>query len=491
MPGNEKVVRDPLMNPESLRKDLSPIVGEDRVTTDPFERMLYGHDLAPIPPQALFLFKTLPDVVVRPLKTEEIIDIVKYAHRRKIPIVPRGAASWGFGGAVPVKGGIVLDLTAMNRIFEINKESMTAVVEAGLSWKKLLEAVEKEGFTVRTYPTSAPSATIGGWINTSGLGVGSLKYGHLREHVLEIEVVMPNGDVTRFSKDKLDWLLGSEGTLGIITKVILRIYPKPEVVSPHSVCFDDIETMCSAIFKLLKKPVKPYFIEFIDKEYLEIKRSLDLFAPDSEAYAIFTFEGDAESVEKEEQIFRNLITETGTHELDSERAREEWEERFYPMRIKRAGPTLLAGEILVPVQNVHSVINDLWRLGKNFKLKMGIEGVYVSKGSCVLMPMILADERKGLKYLSTMPLAKEITEIGLRSGGKPFGGFGIWNSFYLKKVYNNPEIKKIKERKKKLDPDDVMNPGKLYQVKTKFGFPFTLTMYRFIMFLLKFLGKIV
>jgi len=453
--------------------------------------MLYGHDPAPIPSQALALFKTLPDVVVRPLKTEEIVDIVKYAQRRKIPIVPRGAASWGFGGAVPVKGGIVIDLTAMNRILEINKENMTAVVEAGLSWKKLLETVEREGFTVRTYPTSAPSATIGGWINTSGLGVGSLKYGHLKEHVLEIEAVMPNGKVARFSKDDLDWFHGSEGTLGIITRVILKIYPKPEVVSPHAVCFDSVETMCSAILELLEKPVKPYFIEFVDKEYLEIKRTLGLFAPDSEAYAIFTFEGDAESVEKEEQIFRNLITEAGGYELDPERAREEWEERFYPMRIKRAGPTLLAGEILVPVQKVPSVINNLWRLRKNFKFKMGIEGVYVSRDSCVLMPMILADERKGLKYLSMMPVAKEITEIGLRSGGKPFGGFGIWNSFYLKKVYNNPEIKTIKERKKKLDPANVMNPGKLYQVKTRFGVPFTLTMYRFLMFLLKVFGKIV
>lgn len=479
---------------ESLRKDLSSVVGEERVADSILERTLYSHDLAPVPAEVLMLFKTLPDAVVRPKEAKEVAELVKYSRKKKIPLIPRGSASWAYGGATPVKGGIILDLTGMNEIIRIDKKRMTVTVEAGISWKKLLEELEKEGFTLGVYPTSAPSATVGGWICTGGLGIGSLKYGHLKEHVEEIEVVTPTGEITRISKEtpdelgyELNWFLGSEGTLGVVTKATLRIHPKPEVISPHAVCFDNAKSMCNAILKILEAPVKPYFIEFTDREYLSIKKSLDLFAPDTNAYAIFVFEGSEKTVKKELEYFHNVIAEAGSSELNPEKACEEWDERFYPMRIKRAGPTLLAGDIQVPLPRLHDVFNELWQLKERFNLRMGIEGSVVSRDSAIMMPMFLVDERKRLKYLTMMPVIKEITELALKVGGKPYGGFGIWNSFYLHKVYSDSEVREMKERKKKLDPDNIMNPGKLYQVKTRFGIPFTATLYRFFMFLLKIL----
>jgi glycolate oxidase len=477
---------------ETLLKDLSSIVGEERATDSMFERVLYSHDLAPIPPEVSMLFKILPDAVVRPKEPEEIAELIEYSRKKKIPLIPRGAASWAFGGVTPVKGGIVLDLTGMNKIEEIDKKGMKVTVEAGITWKRLLEELEKERFTLNVYPTSAPSATVGGWICTGGLGIGSLKYGHLREHVAEIEVVTPTGEITRISRQtsqgqshQLDWFFGSEGTLGVITKATLHIRPKPEVTSPHAVCFYDAKDMCNAISKVLETPAKPYFIEFTDKEYLNIKESLNLFVPRANAYAIFVFEGSEKAVKEDEEHFYRVVKETGGNELDPEKAHEEWEERFYPMRIKRAGPTLLAGDVQVPIRRLYEVFTELWQLREKFTLTMGIEGSVVSRDSAILMPMFLADERKRLKYLTMMPVLKEINELALKVGGKPYGGFGIWNSFYLHRVLSDSKIREMKEHKKRLDPDNIMNPGKLYQTKTRFGVPFTWTVYRFFMFLLR------
>jgi glycolate oxidase len=477
---------------QTLREELYSIVGEDRVTDNLLERILYSHDLAPIPPEVLTLFKTLPDAVVRPTNAKEIAELIKYARKKKIPVIPRGAASWAYGGATPVKGGIVLDLTGMNKIIEIDKQEMTVTVETGINWKKLLEELEKKNLFFPVYPTSAPSATVGGWICTGGLGIGSLKYGQLKENVVEIEVVTPTGEIVQVPNKpnyKLDWFFGSEGTLGIITKATLRIHPEPEVFSPHAICFNDTEQMCNAVSKILKDSTEIYFIKFTDEGYLDIRRSLGLFAPKAAACALFVFEGSKKTVRKDLEKFHSIIKKMDCSELDAEKSHEEWDERFHPMRIKRAGPTLLAGDVLVPVSKLYEFFERLWKLKEKFNLKMGIEGTVVSRDSTVVMPMFLSDERKRWKYLTAMPAIKEITDLALKIGGKPYGGFGIWNSFYLDKVYSNLEIRKMKERKKKLDPDNIMNPGKLYRVQTKFRVPLTAKTYNFFMFLLKILRR--
>jgi glycolate oxidase len=151
---------------------------------------------------------------------------------------------------------------------------------------------------------------------------------------------------------------------------------------------------------------------------------------------------------------------------------------------------LLAGDVQVPIQRLYEVFTELWQLREKFSLTMGIEGSVVSRDSAILMPMFLADERKRLKYLTMMPVLKEINELALKVGGKPYGGFGIWNSFYLHRVLSDSKIREMKEHKKRLDPDNIMNPGKLYQTKTRFGVPFTWTVYRFFMFLLRTSRKI-
>jgi len=470
------------MMPEQLKKDLTPLVGENNVSDSLYERRLYDHDIAPLPTEISLLFKTLPDVVIKPSNVEEVSQIVKYAHSKKVPLIPRGASSWGYGGTIPTNGGIVLELIGLKKILDLDEEKETVTVEAGIRWKNLLSFLEGKGFTANVYPSSVPSATIGGWIATGGLGIGSLKYGHLREHVTGIRVVTPTGDIISLTQEEdesalFDSLFGSEGTLGIITEATIRINPLPDVVSPQLVSFDDLETLVDVITKVVKRRTKPFFIEIMDREYLEIQRSIDLFAPDAEALALFIYEGPKEEVHKDVAYLQNLVSTVGGAMYPHERALEEWNEKFYPMRIRKAGPTLLAGEVTVPLSKLQYTINETRRIKERHGLRMGIKCFMVSDNTVLFMPMYLADERERWKFMSLLPVVNEITDVGLKAGGRPYG-FGIWNSFFLGDVYDDARVREMKQRKKRLDPNNIMNPGKLYQVKTKYGIPLWGSVYR-------------
>ena len=462
------------MKPGELKEDLEKIVGENNVSDSMFERRLYDHDIAPLPSEISMIFKTTPDVVVKPRNNDEVSEIIKYANLNRVPVVPRGASSWGYGGTIPTNGGIVLELTGLKSIGSIDEGNMTVTVGAGLRWNDLLEYLDERGFTFNVYPSSAPSSTVGGWIATGCLGIGSLKYGHLREHVKEVRVVTPTGETLSLSRDSepdlFESFFGSEGTLGVITEATLRIHPKPERVSPQLASFDGIGTMADVISKVVEMPSKPFFIEMQDRDYLEIKREMGLSELDAETIALFIYEGIAQQVQEDVSNLREIVSGAGGSMLPDDKAEEEWEERFYHMRIRKAGPTLLAGEVTHPLSKLQYVVDETRRIKKKHDLKLGITCFMVSEDTVLYMPMYLADERARWKFMSLLPVINEITAVGLRAGGGPYG-FGIWNSFFLKQVYGEEKVREMKERKKRLDPNDVLNPGKMYQVKTKYGIP--------------------
>ncbi|MBA7673248.1 putative FAD-linked oxidoreductase [subsurface metagenome] len=465
----------------TLKEDLVTIVGVNNVSDSMFERRLYDHDIAPLPSEISMIFKTIPDVVVKPRSNDEVSDIIKYANVYSVPVVPRGASSWGYGGTIPTNGGIVLELTGLKSIGSIDEENMTVTVGAGLRWNDLLEYLEGRGFTFNVYPSSAPSSTVGGWIATGCLGIGSLKYGHLREHVKELKVATPTGELLSLSRenepDLFDSFFGSEGTLGVITEATLRIHPKAERVLPQLASFDDIGTMADVISKVVERTSKPFFIEMQDRDYLEIKREMGLSELEAETIALFIYEGTSQQVQEDVSYLKEIVSGAGGSMLPDYEAEEEWEERFYHMRIRKAGPTLLAGEITHPLSELQYVVDETRRIKKKHDLKLGITCFMVSVDTVLYMPMYLADERARWKFMSLLPVINEITAVGLRAGGGPYG-FGIWNSFFLKDVYGDEKVREMKERKKRMDPNDVLNPGKMYQVKTKYGIPLYGTAYK-------------
>ena len=465
----------------TLKEDLVTIVGVNNVSDSMFERRLYDHDIAPLPSEISMIFKTIPDVVVKPRSDDEVSEIIKYANVNSVPVVPRGASSWGYGGTIPTNGGIVLELTGLKSIGSIDEENMTVTVGAGLRWNDLLEYLEGRGFTFNVYPSSAPSSTVGGWIATGCLGIGSLKYGHLREHVKELKVATPMGELLSLSRenepDLFDSFFGSEGTLGVITEATLRIHPKAERVLPQLASFDNIGTMADVIAKVVEMPSKPFFIEMQDRDYLEIKREMGLSELEAETIALFIYEGTSQQVQEDVSYLMEIVSGAGGSMLPDDEAEEEWEERFYHMRIRKAGPTLLAGEITHPLSELQYVVDETRRIKKKHDLKLGITCFMVSVDTVLYMPMYLADERARWKFMSLLPVINEITAVGLRAGGGPYG-FGIWNSFFLKDVYGDEKVREMKERKKRMDPNDVLNPGKMYQVKTKYGIPLYGTAYK-------------
>jgi glycolate oxidase len=228
--------------------------------------------------------------------------------------------------------------------------------------------------------------------------------------------------------------------------------------------------MTSVISKVVERPRKPFFIEMQDRDYLEIKREMGLSDLEAEVIALFIYEGTFQQVQEDVSNLKEIVSGAGGSMLPAKEAEEEWEERFYHMRIRKAGPTLLAGEVTHPLSKLQYVVDETRRIKKKHDLKLGITCFMVSDDLVLYMPMYLADERARWKFMSLLPVINEITAVGLNAGGRPYG-FGIWNSFFLKQVYGDEKVKEMKERKRTLDPNDVLNPGKMYQVKTKYGIP--------------------
>ncbi|SPD74727.1 hypothetical protein PITCH_A310005 [uncultured Desulfobacterium sp.] len=242
----------------SLYEDIAAIVGKERATESNLDRICYGHDLAPLPDELLKgLGVSKPDVVIRPDKVSHVVDVMKYALRRNVPVTPRGGGSWGLGGVLPIEGGIVIDLSGMNHIIELNTEDEYVTIETGLEWKRLSDKIKKHGFHVGAYPTSAPVATVGGYISTGGSsGIGVSQYGTIGDQIISLKVVLPDGRVVKTNPWDSWFFVGSEGTLGIVCEATLKIF-KNNIIKHMLFGFDSLDAGLEAIIKLGQ--LNPYY----------------------------------------------------------------------------------------------------------------------------------------------------------------------------------------------------------------------------------------
>ena len=445
------------MAQSNLEKDLKNIVG-DRVTTSQFERWFYASDLMSIPSVIRGLFKTTPDAVVRPQNTSEVAAVARYCHQQGIPIVPRGAGSSGLFGAVPKKGGVVIDLTDLTHIIEIDMERETATAQAGTTWWQLERVLNHKGLTLRSYPSSARSATLGGWVMTSGLGIGSLKYGPVFGHIVSAEVVLADGTTKEYTAGQgLSPFFETEGILGILTRLTLRVRQKPEMASHHRLYFADIKNLFQALSPLADAEPRPYNIEVFDHKYLTLLQmggySVADFAPGS-GVLLVSYDGDRAEVALGKGQVGSLA---GQYEgVESEGGEQEWRERFNMLRIKRAVPSLLPSSVYVPLDKVERFYS---RLGRLKKRTIALIGHVVSPKECNLMPMVATDERRGWEYLFALHTPSEVVNLALSVGGRPSGGLGVWNAPYKKELLGKERVAEIKKLKAKLDPRNIMNPG--------------------------------
>lgn len=247
-----------------------------RVSFHKTERKLYGHDIAAMP--GLFkplIGNTIPDAVVQPESEAELIELVTWASQNSIPLTPRGKATSGYGGAIPIRQGIVVDFYRMNRVIKIDSKTHTATVQAGVVWEKLDKELAKHGLTLRLYPTSYPSSTAGGWLAQGGAGIGSYEAGWYRENVISARTVLPTGEVKEFTGKDLDFVSDAEGITGFISQLTLKVQPleELEVVSigcpnPH-----DLQRLIEAI---ISAGLPIWSLMFINPKMAELKNRAPL-----------------------------------------------------------------------------------------------------------------------------------------------------------------------------------------------------------------------
>jgi glycolate oxidase len=381
---------------------------------------------------------------------------------------------------MPVEGGIVIDLTRMNKILDIDEENHVVRVESGITWKLLHETLLKNGYLLGSYPSSAYAATIGGWINTGGVGVGSYKYGAAIDHIESMEVVLPNGGVivtgnggliSSGSFDLKRLFVGAEGTLGIVTRVTMKIYPAPEELRPLSYGFSDMKALCAATREITRSQVTPLHISFLDRNHFEFLREIDLggHIPDVGAMLNIALEGDSEVLDVEEKLLDSISMQYNSEKQSRDVAEHEWEERYYELRTKRAGPSAILGEAFVPVANMATMSQDVYKLIKKMKLRAAITGMMGDRTTAVFMPYYLSDERKMIRSMVSLSFVKKLGDLAFVNGGRP-AGLGLFFTGNLKKMYG-PGASVMHDLKSQLDPQDVMNPGKTTEGLTRFGVP--------------------
>ncbi|OGS42694.1 MAG: hypothetical protein A3K67_04570 [Euryarchaeota archaeon RBG_16_62_10] len=446
---------------------------------DKLERRLYSHDLAPLPKEMDAIFKTMPDQVVRPGYTEEVVQIVRKARAVNKPIVPRGAGTWGLGGSVPVKGGIVVDMTAMKKIISIDEKNMVVTTQPGITWKALGDALDAKGYFLPCYPSSAPSATLGGWIGTGGTGIGAYKYGSAGDIVRDLEVVLPSGQVIH-TGDKfvsqngggpnLNWLfVGSEGILGIVTEVTMMILPKPEELRVASYSFEDLKLFAPALKRIVRSGATPMHIMFSDKLHFDYLRAAGKEAPKVGCLITCALTGSKASVDVEEKILDEAMTSAGGKKEPRELAEHEWHERNYEFRLREMGFGAIPGEILVPIEKFDAVVEGTRKIVKDLKMKAPIIGTVADNNTVMLMPYYLTDEHKLVASTAAMGFAKRLGDLAFENGGRPVG-LGVFFAGNLAKYRGKGGAALIRSLKDTIDPYGIMNPGKLVETGTRYGF---------------------
>ncbi len=441
---------------------------QDRVSTDLAERKIYSHDVGVMPPLVKPLIgKALADAVVQPRNEQEIVELIRWAAQNRVSLVPRGKATSGYGGVLPVKGGVTVDFWRMRKVLSVDEESLTVTVEPGLVWKSLERELSKRGLALRLYPSSAPSSTVGGWLAQGGFGYGSFEYGSFPENVVAAQVALPSGEVREFAGSELDLIADAEGITGIITQITLRVRPLEEemVVGGR---FANVGSLATALRAVAKEQLPLWSVTFINPEMTRLKNQLppklehghpvDEQRPElPEGYlAIFVFPASREGQAREK--LEHIITQSGGERLSDELAAHEWEERFAIMHVKLLGPSLIPTEVVLPLENLGEALADI---ESGIRQPLVIEGM-VSGGESpqvVLLGFIPHDERS-FGFNLAFALALSSIEKSKRYGGRAYAS-GLYFAREAENILGVERVRRLREFKRQIDPQGIMNPGKI------------------------------
>jgi len=450
----------------SVIKELKNIVGAGHLYTVAEELVAYSYDAT--------RREVLPWAVARPASTEEVAAIVLLANREGFPVVPRGAGTGMSGGSVPIQGGVVLSLERMDRIFEINEEDLIAVVEPGVITGELQRVVEARGLFYPPDPASHAVCTIGGNVAECAGGLRAVKYGVTKDYVLGLEVVLPTGEIiktgARTAKsvagyDLTKLIVGSEGTLGIATKIILKLLPLPESVLTLSAFFPDIDSAARAASAIIRERVLPRALELVDRASLRAAEQYlkEDLSGGAAALLLIEVDGTVESAAREMERVKSVVARCNATRM--EQARDDIDrERLWKLRrsispaLYTIKPRKLNEDIVVPRSRIPDILREIEAIAARHSLLIANFG---HAGDGNIHTNIMIDD-------ADLPKAeiavKEIFAATLRMDGSISGehGIGLSKAAYLPMELSPAALAAMKKIKQALDPKNILNPGKIF-----------------------------
>lgn len=467
---------------KKVKKKLLEIFGDEQVSDKEIDIFAYSKDFSLIANKWLLDNKlaTKPDFIVWPKNIKQISQLMKYANQVTIPIIPFGEGSGVVGGALPIYGGIIVDMKFFDRILDINDKNLTTTIQTGKNGMNIERELNQAGFTLGHIPQSVYCSTLGGYIAHKAAGQFSTKYGKIEDMVISLEAVLPTGEIINTKAaprssvgpqvDKL--LLGSEGTLAIITTATLRIWPQPEKRSLISFAFDQIEDALSSTRMIMREQAYPAVIRIYDKE--ETERH---FPEESKAknrcMTIFVCEGSAKVVKTEVAIVNDICKRNNGYACGEEPVHHWFEERFNVTETSKYSPLgLIMDTIEVSVMwdkadaLYHNVINAMKEV-EGTVIATGHASHFYPQGVCFYFSFGGTPGKSSDKDY-WMAVWDACIKETLNSGGtiSHHHGIGLNRTHWMKNEWGNtfPLLKRIKQL---LDPKNILNPGKLYLFKEK------------------------
>ncbi len=455
---------------KTVLKRLAAIVGKENVFDQKSDRITHSYDATGK--------SYLPDVVVYAGSAAEVSEVMKLANRYLIPVLPRGAGSGFTGGTLPVQGGIVLVLTRMDRILTIDTENLVAVVEPGVVTAELQRQVEKQGLFYPPDPASKEFCTMGGNVAECAGGPRCVKYGVTKDYIMGLEVVTPTGEIIRtggktlknvVGYDLTKLFVGSEGTLGIVTRIVVKLLPKPEAKKTMLVQFSTIDGAARGVSEIIRAKIIPTTLEFLDASTIDCIRDISPVPLPEECRAILLIEvdGDREIIEKQAvrimEVLQPLsVLDTRIAE-NAEESEEIWQvRRSVSSSMRKINPDKFNEDIVVPRSRVPDMIRALENLSREYGVPIVNFG-HAGDGNIHVNVMVdLREEGMEEKVHKVM---EDIFRTAVELEGSISGehGIGISKMDYLGMEVSEITMRYMEKIKESFDPNNILNPGKIFQ----------------------------
>jgi len=458
-----------------VKEKLISIVTKENFADSKTERLVYSYDATPN-------FQSMPDAVVCPRNTAEVSEILKICNEYKVPIVPRGSGTNLCAGTCPTEGGVVLLFKHMNNIMEIDEENLTITVQPGVVTLDMIHAIEEKGLFYPPDPSSMKISTIGGNINENSGGLRGLKYGVTRDYVIGLEAVLANGDIIRtggkLAKDVAGYdltrlFVGSEGTLGVITEATLKLIPMPETRKTMLALYQDLNAAAKSVSKIIANKIIPTTLEFLDQQTLKVVEDFAQIGLPTNVQAVLLIEQDGplEVVDRDMKKIAEVCKQENAVSIQTATTEEEADalrtaRRAALSAIARLKPTTILEDATVPRSEIANMVEAINDISEKYQLTICTFG---HAGDGNLHPTCATDARNHEEMERVENAFAEIFEKAIELGGTITGehGVGAMKAPYLEWKLKAEGIAAMKAIKQAFDPNNIMNPGKVFAKDSK------------------------